>query len=145
MRAAARAADMPSVLFVDDEPTLRRLIGRWLARVGFEVTCAENGLAAWRLIQEKPFDVILSDVRMPVMNGPELLAKVRSAMLHIPVILISGSGEIRNKQQAIENGAFDFLSKPVRMLDVEMAVRAAAAFAAGRYRDADQPLVRALG
>lgn len=136
---------MPSVLYVDDEPTLRRLIGRWLSRVGFEVTCAENGHVAWELVREKRFDVILSDVRMPVMTGPELLEKVRSERPEVPVILLSGSGEIRNKTQAIERGAFDFLSKPVRLLDVELAVRAATAFAARRYRDARPALAHASG
>jgi DNA-binding NtrC family response regulator len=131
---------MPSVLLVDDEPTLRRVISRSLSRVGFEVTCAENGHVAWQLVKERPYDVILSDVRMPVMSGPELLAKVCGEMPGIPVILISGSGEIRNKQQAVENGAFDFLSKPVRLLDVELAVRAAAASVAHSYRDGGQRL-----
>lgn len=117
---------MPTVLLVDDEPSLRRLIGRWLSRVGFDVTCAENGQVAWALINKAPFDVVLCDIRMPVMSGLELLKKVRCHFPDIPVILMSGSGEIGNKEQAIEHGAFDFRPKPVRLLDLEQAVRVAA-------------------
>lgn len=117
---------MPSVLLVDDEPSLRRLIGHWLSRVGFDVTYAENGQVAWQLIKKASFDVILSDIRMPVMTGLELLKLVRAHDPQVPVILMSGSGEIGSKAQAIENGAFDFRPKPVRLLDLEQAVRLAA-------------------
>src|SRR5215211_3334504 len=110
---------MTSVLVVDDEPTLRRLIGHYLAGAGYAVTCAENGLVAWQLIQAHEFDVILTDVRMPVMTGLELLDKVRAYVSATPIILISGSEELRsseelrNRADAIARGAHDLLAKPV--------------------------------
>lgn len=125
-RALHCARAMASVLVVDDEPTLRRLLSRWLSDAGFDVTCAENGLVACRLLGDTAFDVILTDVRMPIMTGLELLAKARAAFPHIPVILISGSAEVGGKAEAVALGAFEFLAKPIKLAEIEKAVRTAA-------------------
>ena len=132
---------MPSILLVEDEPSLRRLIGRWLSRAGFDVTCAENGLVAWQLITRMQldtktrFDVVLSDIRMPLMSGLELLKKLRAHAPHIPVILMSGSGEIGSKEQAQQSGAFDFQPKPIGLRGLEQAVRAAVMASNSHARD----------
>lgn len=110
---------MSSVLLVDDERPIRRTLSRWLARRGFEVECAANGSEALKLIDQAQFDVIVSDVNMPVMGGVEFLQHVLVVAPHVPVVLMSGSGDIASQEEAAALGAFAFLHKPLDLRSLE--------------------------
>jgi CheY-like chemotaxis protein len=118
------------VLLVDDEPSLRRVMSRSLIRAGFDVTQAPNGHAALELARAQPFDVVISDVRMPRMGGLELLDRLQRELPNLPVVLVSASTELESRRHALGLGAFDFLRKPLELRKLhEAALRAVAAHA----------------
>jgi CheY-like chemotaxis protein len=101
------------VLLVDDQPELRRLFQRSLTKAGHLVVTAENGRKAVALVAEQEFDVVISDVRMPDMNGVELLRALHAEDPDLPVLLVSGSPDLETAMKAVEYGAFEYLTKPV--------------------------------
>jgi CheY-like chemotaxis protein len=115
------------VLLVDDEPELRRVLRRSLVRAGFEVVEACHGRAALELARQSSFDVVISDVRMPCMGGLELLERLMLEEPELPVVLMSGSSELANRQSAVDVGAFDYLSKPIGLLDIQVVALEAVA------------------
>jgi len=103
-----------SILVVDDNEMNRDLLSRHLRREGYSVDMAENGLQALEIIRAKKFDLMLSDIMMPGMNGFELLQHIRSdpTLRDIPVIMISALDEMAGVVRCIEAGAEDYLPKP---------------------------------
>jgi EAL domain-containing protein (putative c-di-GMP-specific phosphodiesterase class I) len=100
-------------LIVDDEEALLRAHARVLSTAGYQVQTAADGLAAERALAEAPFDVILSDIDMPGMNGITLLERVRQSDLDVPVVFITGNPSVETAIKAMEYGAHRYLVKPV--------------------------------
>ncbi len=112
---AEHAATAPGkILVVDDTENNRALLARHLEKQKHEVLLAENGQAAFELLEKHSVDLILLDIMMPVMNGFEVLSQLNAdtEWKHIPVIVISAADEKDNVIKAIELGAEDYLSKP---------------------------------
>lgn len=107
------AREPPSVLLVDDDPALLRAVGRSLRGRGYVVVTAQDGEEATRHIAHSNFDVILSDIGMPGIDGIQLLRQVREHDLNVPVVLITGDPAVRTAVQALEYGAFHYLTKPI--------------------------------
>lgn len=107
------------VLLVDDEPELRRTFKRSLARAGFTVVEATDGLSALALARQEEFEVVVSDVCMPKMGGLELLERLGAESPHLPVVLVSGFADASG---ALDRGAFAFFEKPVRLADLHSGV-----------------------
>ncbi len=128
-QAAAGAQDEPKakVLVVDDEPVTARSYARALTAAGFRVTIANDGREAADVAKSQGFDVIVSDIAMPDMDGLALLRAIRQSDLDVPMVFMTGSPAIESAVQAIEYGAFRYLLKPVApaaLLDVvERAAR----------------------
>jgi EAL domain-containing protein (putative c-di-GMP-specific phosphodiesterase class I) len=101
------------VLLVDDEQAIARGLGRLLQAAGFAVTTANDGLEAVRSIETSAFDVIVSDIRMPNMDGLTLLRAIRALDLDVPVVFMTGSPSLETAVQALEQGAFRYLMKPI--------------------------------
>jgi two-component system C4-dicarboxylate transport response regulator DctD len=101
-----------TVLIVDDEETLRQSASEWLALSGFETETAAGASAALARLAEKRFDALISDVRMPGMDGLALLDAALKADSGLPVILLTGHGDIALAVEAMRAGAHDFLEKP---------------------------------
>jgi CheY-like chemotaxis protein len=102
-----------SILLVDDEPFLREIMGEWLARVAGQVFCAEDGAEALKILAANKIDLILSDVRMPVMDGISLLKNVKKAGARTPgVIFITGFSDVPLRE-AYDMGAEAILEKPI--------------------------------
>lgn len=136
------------LLLVDDEPELRRLLRRSLMRHGYEVVEASNGSAGLQLARQERFDVVICDVRMPIMNGLELLARLVMEEPGLPVVLISGSTEC-DRRSAIDQGAHDFLPKPISLTHLHAvaagAIAARSELEDGRnQRDSHERLLRAV-
>jgi EAL domain-containing protein (putative c-di-GMP-specific phosphodiesterase class I)/AmiR/NasT family two-component response regulator len=112
---ASASGAVKRVLVVDDDPILLRVHARALARGQFQVETAPNGDAAVKILERAPFDVILSDIDMPGMNGIRLLERVRTLDLDVPVILVTGAPSVETAIQAIERGALRYLVKPVEL------------------------------
>jgi len=109
------SGDGPAILVVDDNEDNRYTLGRRLKRQGHEnLVFAENGQEALDRLAEQPFDLVLLDIMMPVMNGYEVLERVKSDMdlRHIPVIMISAVDDMESVVRCIKDGAEDYLPKP---------------------------------
>ncbi|MDP6580985.1 MAG: EAL domain-containing protein [Vicinamibacterales bacterium] len=100
------------VLLVDDDESVLGLYARHLQRAGFEVEALSNGLDALGLLGERCFDVIVSDIKMPGVDGLRLLRTVRRRDLDVPVVLVTGAPEVETAAQAVEYGAVKYLTKP---------------------------------
>ncbi|MFO1052458.1 MAG: sigma-54 dependent transcriptional regulator [Planctomycetota bacterium] len=101
-----------AVLVVDDEPDLVETSVFFLRRAGYRVQSATSGRAALEALGAASFDVVVSDVRMPEMNGVRLLEEIKARDPDVEVILVTGYPEIETAVKAIKTGAFDYLKKP---------------------------------
>ncbi|MCQ2335420.1 MAG: sigma-54 dependent transcriptional regulator, partial [Paludibacteraceae bacterium] len=101
------------ILVIDDERAIRNTLKEILEFEGYEVELAENGKAGLDKGKEQQYDLIFSDIKMPEMDGMELLAALREAEVESPIIMISGHGNIETAVDAIKAGAFDFIEKPI--------------------------------
>src|SRR5690349_538846 len=110
------------VLVVDDNHELRRGFRRILRAAGLEVVEASNGLEATERVAEGRFDAVLSDVRMPDMDGVELLRRIHEHDPDLPVLLISGDPDLKSALKAVEYGALEYLTKPVHREQVQASV-----------------------
>jgi DNA-binding NtrC family response regulator len=114
------------ILVVDDEPTLLRGISRLLTDRGYNVVCARDGESALGTFQSREFDVIVTDIAMPEMDGIQLLQQLRKHDAEVPVVLITGEPAVSTAVKALEFGAFHYLTKPVPFSDLEEVVDKAA-------------------
>ncbi|HLV78034.1 MAG TPA: sigma-54 dependent transcriptional regulator [Marinobacter sp.] len=102
----------PSVIFVDDDPDIRPVMEQTLTLEDIPVACFADGSSALRLIQPDFEGVVLCDYNMPGMDGLELLKKIQGIDADIPVILLTGQGDISTAVAAMQQGAYDFIEKP---------------------------------
>ncbi len=103
--------DKIKVLMVDDEAQFRATTDKILTRRGFETIMAESGEAALEKLSENP-DVVILDIKMAGIDGHETLREIKRKNPHLPVIMLSGYGDLPSAHEAYEEGAFDYLSKP---------------------------------
>ena len=113
------------VLVVDDEPELLRGVCRGLKLLGYGVTEARNGEEAVQHLSRRAFDVVVSDIVMPGMGGIQLLKEIRQHDLHVPVVLMTGAPAVSTAVQALEYGAFHYLTKPVEPEALDQIVQKA--------------------
>jgi len=102
----------PRVLVVDDEVRMADVVAMALSRGGFDCETCGSGEAALAALAERPVDVIVSDRKMPGMDGLELLARVHQGWPELPVILLTAYGDVPSAVQAMQAGAFDYVTKP---------------------------------
>jgi len=125
------------ILVADDEDALRELLQRFLETKGHQVVLAQDGREALKLFREQPFDLVLSDVRMPGLDGLQLLAAVKDINPRTPVVLISGYGDIETVVTALKAGAENFLAKPIRIDMLRRVVSQSLSLSARSERRAD--------
>ena len=116
------------VLLVDDSELVRRAYGDYLTSVGFEVRLAAHAEEALRYARESPYDVVLSDISMPGMDGIEFLKALRQHDLDVPVVLMTAGATLQTAVKAVEYGAFRYFTKPVPKKDLEDVLRRAARY-----------------
>jgi DNA-binding NtrC family response regulator len=104
----------PAILIVDDELEILQLLRKFLEDEDFEVFCAQDGQSAFDLSRQKRVDVVVTDIRMPGMDGLELLRRIKRFDDLIEVIVLTGHASIEAAVNSMKNdGAFDFLTKPI--------------------------------
>jgi len=103
---------MSNILVIDDEKSIRSTLKDILEHEGFAIELASNGPEALELFSKNQFDAVLCDIKMPGMDGIEVLEKLQEISNDVPVIMISGHGTIDTAVEAIKKGAFDFIEKP---------------------------------
>ena len=108
-----------NILLVDDDADILAILKEFLELQSHQVTTAFNGKQALDLVlAENEFDLVFSDIKMPEMDGLTFLEKLRNNELDIPVILISGQGDLESSIRALKLGALDFIVKPVHLKSV---------------------------
>lgn len=114
----------PRILLIDDDANVRRNISTFLTDSGFQILEAASGIDGVKLFKSQQPDLVLCDLRMPDMDGLDVIKKVTSESPNTPVVIISGYGEIADVVQALRLGAADYLMKPIKDLEVlEYSVR----------------------
>lgn len=117
------------ILIIDDEKNICLTLNQILGDEGYEVITANSARAGLQLAEEAEPDIILLDVKLPDLNGIEVLSKLRKSQTNTPVIMISGNSSIADAVKAIKLGAFDFLEKPLSLPKVKISVSKALEFA----------------
>ncbi|HYH84117.1 MAG TPA: sigma-54 dependent transcriptional regulator, partial [Pyrinomonadaceae bacterium] len=113
---------MANLLIVDDEPGMRQLLSHVFGRAGHTVRAAENGAKALELLRAEPADLIISDVKMPDMNGIELLRKVREFLPDVSVVMMTAFATVETAREAFKLGADDFIQKPFDVDELKLIV-----------------------
>lgn len=114
-----------TILVIDDEKNIREGLGASFEMEGYDVKLAENGKQGLEFISKGDIDLVITDLRMPGISGEEVLRKVTTETPGIPVIVLTGHGSIDSAVDAMRNGAYDFLTKPLNLDQLSLIVKRA--------------------
>jgi len=131
------------ILVVDDEPNLRRVLSAQLERDGYDVHTAEDGVQALVVLGEHHIDLVITDLRMPRLDGMQLLRRVSALEDPMPVVMITAHGTVDTAVEALKTGAFDYITKPFDQDDVRTIVRKALRTQDLSQTEASRPLAAA--
>ncbi|MBX9928752.1 MAG: response regulator [Gemmatimonadaceae bacterium] len=120
-----RSGDIATCLVVDDEPRLRQALARVLEKDGYVTHQAASGAEALAVMQEQSIALVLSDLRMPGMDGTQLLRELRARYPDVAVVMISAVDDVDTAVHCLANGAMDYLSKPCHLEEVRQRIRQA--------------------
>ena len=110
------------ILIVDDEDGMRRLLSRVLTREGYDTVAVGSGAEALRLVANERFDLVVTDIKMPEMDGLQLLEELKEYEPSLLVIVITAYGTIENAVQALRSGAYDYIAKPFENDEIRLTV-----------------------
>ena len=119
---AATRGDRFHVMVVDDERTQLEFVGGFLGKAGFEVVLMENPIRALERFRKEPFDLVLTDQRMPEMSGVDLLKQCRAVDPEVAVIIMTAYGSIETAVSAMKEGATDYLTKPLNLEELLLRI-----------------------
>ncbi|MBP1778822.1 MAG: Response regulator of zinc sigma-54-dependent two-component system [candidate division NC10 bacterium] len=114
------------VLVVDDDQAIREALSRTLEKFGYEVILAEDGQAGLDRLREGEIHIVLADLQMPKLSGQELLKAAKTIAPDVEVIVITGHGTVEDAVEAMKEGAYDFITKPFKRVQLERTIRRAA-------------------
>jgi DNA-binding NtrC family response regulator len=117
---------MAKILIIDDEKAIRKTLSEILAFEGHQITEAIDGEDGFQKFKENSFDVVLCDIKMPKMDGIEFLENAKTINSDVPIIIISGHGQIDTAVDAVKKGAYDYISKPPDLNRLLITLRNAA-------------------
>lgn len=103
-----------NIFFVDDESTVRKAVKMTLKRLGYDVSCFANAADCLEKLQKQNCDLLITDVKMPDMDGIELAQKTKQLAPWLPVLIVTGYGDIPMAIRAVKAGALDFIEKPLK-------------------------------
>lgn len=114
---------MANILIIDDDRPIRTSLTEVLEYEKFKVDSAEDGASGLKMLKEGKYDLLLCDIKMPKMDGMEVLDKLIEENIEVPVVMISGHGDIETAVTAVKKGAFDFIAKPLDLNRLLVTVR----------------------
>lgn len=103
---------MANILIIDDEKSIRKTLSEILSYEGYKVDEAADGAEGFKMFRDKQYDAVLCDIKMPKMDGLEFLEKAKETNPDIPIVMVSGHGNIDTAVEAVKKGAYDYISKP---------------------------------
>jgi two-component system response regulator AtoC len=110
------------ILIVDDEVRMLRVLEIMLQKMGHDIACASNGMEALQSLQESPVDMVISDLRMPGMDGTELLSQLRAQGNNVPFIIMTAHGTIQSAVESMKLGACDYILRPFDIEALELTI-----------------------
>ncbi|WAC08243.1 MAG: response regulator [Thermodesulfobacteriota bacterium] len=114
------------ILAIDDEVDMLSLIRLILTeKTDYEITTTNNPLEVSNLIKEKKFDVIVTDLKMPIMDGMDVVDAIRKQDALVPIIIITAYGSVESAEEAVRKGAFDYITKPFRQEQLLISLKRA--------------------
>lgn len=111
------------ILIIDDERSIRNSLKEILADEGYDVDTAENGVQGCSMVEKEKYDVIFCDIKMPEMDGMEVLDRFTAMGIDAAVVMISGHGDIDTAVECIKKGAFDFIQKPLDLNRILITIK----------------------
>ncbi|MFL5766138.1 MAG: sigma-54-dependent transcriptional regulator [Bacteroidia bacterium] len=114
---------MAKILIIDDEKSIRKTLREILEYEKYQVDEASDGAEGVSMIQKDKYDIVLCDIKMPKMDGIEVLDKIMTLSADLPVVMISGHGNIETAVEAVKKGAFDFIAKPLDLNRLLVTIR----------------------
>jgi DNA-binding NtrC family response regulator len=114
---------MAKLLIIDDEKSIRKTLKEILEYEKYQVDEAADGIEGLALIEKNKYDIVLCDIKMPKMDGIEVLEKIMDTTVDTPVVMISGHGNIETAVEAVKKGAFDFIAKPLDLNRLLVTIR----------------------
>jgi two-component system response regulator (stage 0 sporulation protein F) len=111
-----------SILVVDDEENAREGLSKILSKEGYRVETAANGKEAIDSLKSQRYDLVITDMRMPLMDGFEVLREIKKMDENIGVIMITAYGEVESYLEAMNMGAFEYINKPVRVNELKRVI-----------------------
>ena len=111
------------ILIIDDERSIRNSLKEILADEGYDVDVAENGVQGCSMVEKEKYDIIFCDIKMPEMDGMEVLDKLNSMGIDAAIVMISGHGDIDTAVDCIKKGAFDFIQKPLDLNRILITIK----------------------
>lgn len=114
---------MAKILIIDDEKSIRKTLREILEYEKYQVDEAADGVEGLNLIQKEKYDIVLCDIKMPKMDGIEVLEKIMKLSIDTPVVMVSGHGNIETAVEAVKKGAFDFIAKPLDLNRLLVTIR----------------------
>src|SRR5574338_645677 len=113
----------PTLLIIEDEERMRRLFELVLKPAGYDLVLASSGADAVRLIQDQsPFDLIITDLQLGAVSGMEVLEAAKQSMPDVPVLIITGYGTVKSAVEAMQKGAYDYISKPIDNEELKIVI-----------------------
>lgn len=116
---------MNPILVVEDDDGIRGLLVEMLGRLGFETVTAANGEEGLTAFRKQPLDMVVTDIRMPVMDGLTMLKQIRRENALIPIVVVTAFPSVDSAVESLSEGADDYLVKPINLNDLENKVRKA--------------------
>jgi two-component system response regulator AtoC len=110
------------ILIIDDEDKMRRVLNIMLQRMGYRISAAENGEQALQMLQEESFDLVISDLRMPGLDGAALLQQLRASDNQVPFIVVTAYGTVESAVRVMKLGACDYIMRPFDIETIKLAI-----------------------
>jgi DNA-binding NtrC family response regulator len=123
-----------SILLVDDDLEFRKAMKKTFEKSGYDITVAADGQEALGFLDKRDFDLVITDLRMPNVNGIQLMEEIKKRRINVPVIFITAFGEVESYMDLMNMGAFDYINKPVKGQEIlSVAKRALEAYGDSRH------------